>query len=232
MKVLAIVQARMGSNRLPRKVMKEIDGHPMIYYTLTKLKKSRYVDQIVLATSTQTINDSLAEYARNLGFEVFRGAEENVLERYKQAADKYKGDIIIRLTGDCPLLDPIIVDNIITKYLMYDYDYIKVDVPNTFIRGFDVEVFSKASLDKVYDIVCVQNDVNRVDFKPFREHVTYYIYNHLDEFKVGSLIGEDNIDTSINLSVDTMDDFEKAKSLIKLSGYKEIKAFLRSTYKA
>ena len=209
MKVLAIVQARMGSNRLPGKVMRELSGHPMIYYTLTKLKKSRYIDQVILATSDKPADTPLAEFARSIGFEVFRGDEDNVLERYKLASDKYQGDIIIRVTGDCPLIDPIIVDHAITKFLIYDYDYIRLDVPNTFIRGFDVEVFSKEALDKTYDIVCVQNDVEREDFKPFREHVTYYIYNHLEDFNVGSLEGKEALDNSINLSVNTLEDFEK-----------------------
>ncbi len=223
MKVLAIVQARMGSNRLPGKVMRELNGHPMIYYTLTKLKKSRYIDQVILATSDKSTDTPLAEFARSIGFEVFRGDEDNVLERYKLASDKYQGDIIIRVTGDCPLIDPIIVDHAITKFLMYDYDYIRLDVPNTFIRGFDAEVFSKEALDKTYDIVCVQNDVEREDYKPFREHVTYYIYNHLEDFNVGSLQGQEVLDTSINLSVDTLEDFERVKPLVDFPGYKQIK---------
>ena len=225
MKVVAIIQARMGSSRLPGKVLREIDGHPMIYYTLTRLKKSRYIDQVILATSTKEIDTPLAEYAESLGVEVFRGSEDNVLERYKLAADKYEADIVIRMTGDCPLIDPVIVDHMVTRYMIYDYDYIKMDIPNTFIRGFDVEVFSKAILDKVYDIVCVQNDVNREDYKPFREHVTYYIYNHLDEFSVNIVEGEKHIDTTTNLSVDTLQDFETASKYVHVESYKEIKTF-------
>lgn len=227
MKVVAIIQARMGSSRLPGKVLRKIDGHPMIYYTLTRLKKSKYIDQIILATSTKDIDTPLAEYAASLGVEVFRGSEDNVLERYKLAADKYNADIVIRMTGDCPLIDPVIVDHMVTKYMIYDYDYIKMDIPNTFIRGFDVEVFSKEILDKVYDIVCVQNDVNREDYKPFREHVTYYIYNHLDEFTVGIVEGEQHIDTTTNLSVDTLQDFENASKLVHKESYKEIKSLYR-----
>lgn len=227
MKVVAIIQARMGSSRLPGKVLREIDGHPMIYYTLTRLKKSRYIDQVILATSTKEIDTPLAEYAESLGVEVFRGSEDNVLERYKLAADKYEADIVIRMTGDCPLIDPVIVDHMVTRYMIYDYDYIKMDIPNTFIRGFDVEVFSKAILDKVYDIVCVQNDVNREDYKPFREHVTYYIYNHLDEFSVNIVEGEKHIDTTTNLSVDTLQDFETASKYVHVESYKEIKTFYK-----
>jgi len=217
MNVLCIVQARMGSERLPGKVMKEINGKPLISYTLNSLKKSKYIDQIVLATSTLQINDPLAKYVESINFDVFRGDEDNVLERYKLTNDKYNGDVIIRVTGDCPLINPIIVDNVVTKFLMYDYDYVRLDVPNTFQRGFDVEVFSKETLDKVYNKVCSEKYIDNKEYVPFREHVTYYIYNHEDEFKVGHVKGEgkyfDNRD--INMSVDTHEDFVRVKELLE-----------------
>ncbi|WP_238916569.1 glycosyltransferase family protein [Clostridium sp. YIM B02555] len=218
MKVLCIVQARMGSERLPGKVMKEINGQPMISYTLNSLKKSRYIDEIILATSTQEINDPLAEYVDKNNFEVFRNDNENnVIERYKLASDKYGGDIIIRVTGDCPLINPIIVDHVVTKFLMYDYDYVRLDVPDTFQRGFDVEVFSKAALDRVYNKVCSDENINNEDYAPFREHVTFYIYNHQDEFKVGYVKGEEKFfdNRNINLSVDTLEDFERVEEILK-----------------
>lgn len=217
MKIICIVQARMGSERLPGKVMREINGKPMISYTLNSLRKSRYIDEVVLATSTLKINDPLAEYATNIGFEVFRGSEENVLERFKLTSDKYDGNIIIRVTGDCPLIDPIIVDNVVTKFMMYDYDYVRLDVPNTFQRGFDVEVFSKSALDKVYELVCNNENMSREEYQPYREHVTYYIYNHQDKFKVGYVKGEGKYfeKRGVNLSVDTIDDFERVKEIIE-----------------
>lgn len=217
MRILCIVQARMGSERLPGKVMKEIDNKPMIYYTLSALKNSKYIDKTILATSDLKINDHLVEYSKSIGFEVFRGSEDNVLERYKQVADQYNGDVIIRVTGDCPLINPIIVDNVVTKYLMYDYDYVRLDVPNTFQRGFDVEVFSKEALDCVYNIVCSNENINDSSFNKFREHVTLYIYNHKDEFKVGYVKGEGKYfhNKDINLSVDSIEDFERVKRIIE-----------------
>lgn len=211
-KVLCVVQARMGSSRLPGKVLKKINGHPMIYYTLTNLKKSRYIDEIVLATSDKEIDTPLAEYVKSLGINVFRGSEENVLERYKLASDKYGGDIIVRVTGDCPLINPVITDNVITKYLMYkdEYDYVRLDVPNTFVRGFDTEIFSKEVLDRVYSIVCSEENIKNKDYQPFREHVTYYIYNHMNEFRVGIVEGEGKYfdNRHVNMSVDTDEDLE------------------------
>jgi len=225
MKVLCIVQARVGSERLPGKVMKEINGNPMISYTLNSLKKSKYIDEIVLATSSLEINDPLAKYVESINFNVFRGDEYNVLERYKLASDKYNGDVIMRVTGDCPLINPIIVDHVVTKFLMYDYDYVRLDVPNTFQRGFDVEVFSKEALDKVYYKVCSKENIDDKEYAPFREHVTFYIYNHQDEFKVGYVEGEGKYfeNRDVNLSVDTYEDFVRVEEILKKNKYKNIK---------
>lgn len=216
MNIICIVQARMGSTRLPGKVLKEIKGKPMIYYTLEALKKARYLDNVVLATSNLSIDDKLAEYIKTTNTELFRGSESNVLERYKLAADKYKGDIIVRVTGDCPLIDPYIVDNTITKFLMYNYDYVRVDVPNTFQRGFDVEVFSKEALDKVYEICCSEEGLKETKFDPCREHVTYYIYHHPEQFRIGYVKGEGEYfeNRGINLSVDTQEDFDRVREII------------------
>jgi spore coat polysaccharide biosynthesis protein SpsF len=208
----------MGSERLPGKVMKEINGQPMISYTLNSLKKSKYIDEIVLATSTLELNHPLAEYVESINFKVFRGEDEdNVLERYKLVADKYDGDVIIRVTGDCPLINPIIVDHVITNFLMYDYDYVRLDVPDTFQRGFDVEVFSKEALDKVYAKVSSEENIHNKNYAPFREHVTYYIYNHQDEFKVGYVKGEGKYldNKNINLSVDTEEDFRRVEGILR-----------------
>lgn len=212
-KILCIVQARMGSSRLPGKVMKKLNGKPMITYTLEALKKSRYIDQVILATSNKKQDDELANYVETLGIKVFRGDEDNVLKRYKLASDKYKGDIIVRVTGDCPLINPIICDNVITHYLMYDYDYVRLDVPNTFQRGFDTEVFSKEVLDKVDKVVGGNEDSNN---KMYKEHVTYYIYSNEDKFKIGLVSGKGKFykNKHINLSVDTKEDFDRVNNYV------------------
>lgn len=222
MKILCIVQARMGSNRLPGKVLKDIDGHPMIYYTLTRLIKSKYIDEIVLATSNKEIDDPLEEYTvKELKMDVFRGNENNVLERYKLCCDKYKGDIIIRITGDCPLIDPCIVDNVITKFLVSNYDYVRLDVPDTFFRGFDVEVFSRETLEKVFNIVSNDKTLSENEYKSYIEHVTYYIYNHSREFKIGYVRNDKLIKEKTNYSVDTEEDFERVKKIISENAFVE-----------
>lgn len=207
MKILCIVQARMGSERLYGKVMKDLMGKSMIEYTLSRLKLSRYVDDIVLATTDKQEDKILVEYSLKKGYNVFCGDENNVLKRYKDASDKYKGDVIIRVTGDCPLIDSTIVDNVITYFLSNTYDYVRLDVPDTFIRGFDVEIFSKQTLDRVYDIV------SNIEDNMYREHVTLYIYRHLEEFKIGFVKGTEYYKKNYRLCVDTLEDFEVVKNI-------------------
>lgn len=197
--VTCIVQARTGSTRLPGKVLKEVLGMPMILATLKRLQKSKYIDQLILATSNKPQDEPLYNTVKSAGFEAFRGDENNVLLRYVQCIEKYGGDTVIRVTGDCPLIDPQIVDHVITKHGMYHYDYIRLDVPNTFIRGFDVEVFSREALMKTYSLAKDEK---------YTEHVTYYMYSHRDEFSVGIVEGEEIYRRNYRLCVDTPEDFE------------------------
>ncbi|MCY6353991.1 glycosyltransferase family protein [Clostridium sp. ZS2-4] len=199
MKILAIVQARMGSERLPGKVIKPILSKPMIIHTLDRLKKSRYIDQVLLATSQLEKDDILESTVKEYCYDVFRGSEDDVLERYKAASDKYCGDVIIRVTGDCPLIDPVIVDNAISYFLINNFDYVRLDVPETFIRGFDVEVFSKEALDKTFELAKEER---------YREHVTLYIYNHPEVFKSGYVKGDRFYNKDYRLCVDTESDFK------------------------
>ncbi len=202
MKIVCIVQARMGSERLAGKVMKPLMERPMIEYTLKRLAKSKYIDEIVLATSEKETENILCQHVEKIGFKVFRGEELNVLKRYKEANDFYKGDIVLRVTGDCPLIDPVIVDNAITYFLANDFDYIRADVPDTLIRGFDVEVFRGEVLNQVYDILKEEDEKS-----PYKEHVTLYIYRNPDKFKVGVLPGSSLYNRNYRLCVDTQEDF-------------------------
>jgi len=203
MKVLCIVQARMGSERLPGKVLKPILGQPMILYTLNRLKKCKYLDEIVLATSSRNSEEPLVNVVKSSGFKVFKGDENNVLKRYVDTYKEHGGDIIVRVTGDCPLIDPQIVDNIITYYEINDFDYVRLDVPETFVRGFDVEVFSSKVLLNVYEQVSLLKGSDR-----FKEHVTLYIYENSDRYKVGYVRGNEFYNKNYRLCVDTLEDFK------------------------
>ncbi|MEY7998797.1 3-deoxy-manno-octulosonate cytidylyltransferase [Clostridium sp. Mt-5] len=217
MKILCIVQARMGSERLPGKVIRSILGKPMILYTLDRLSESKYIDKIVLATSDKVRENPLVNIVQNDGYNVFRGDESNVLKRYRDTANIYEGDIIIRITGDCPFIDPDIVDHVVTYFKMNDYDYVRLDVPDSFIRGFDVEIFTKESLDRIYNIVCGMeaNESDGTAINMYKEHVTYYMYKHPNEFKVGHVYGSDLYNKNYRLCVDTMEDFKLVENIYK-----------------
>lgn len=215
MKILCIVQARMGSERLPGKVVKPILGRPMILYTLDRLSRSRYIDQIVLATSAEERENPLIDAAEGAGYNVFRGDESNVLKRYRDCSDKYGGDIVIRVTGDCPLIDPVIADNAVTYFEMNDCDYVRLDVPDSFIRGFDVEILTKAALDRVYNTVCSleAEESDGTDINMYKEHVTYYIYKHPSEFKIGHVQESVFYNKNYRLCVDTIEDFKLVEDI-------------------
>ena len=168
LKTLAIVQARMGSTRLPGKVMQLIDGKPVIEILLHRLSQSKLIDKIVLATSIDRGNDKLSDFIKSIGFDVFRGSEDDVLERYYQAADLYKPETIVRVTGDCPLIDPALVDQVIKHFFESGVDYASNTNPPTYPDGLDTEVFSFASLSNAYN-----NAQSKID----REHVTPFIRN-------------------------------------------------------
>jgi len=189
----------MGSSRLPGKVLREVLGFPLILLTLKRLEKSREIDKLILATSDKISDNPLHEIVKGEGFEVFRGDEENVLKRYRDCVLEHGGDIVVRVTGDCPLIDPDIVDNVISHYKMYDYDYVRLDVPDTFIRGFDVEVFSREALDKAFELAKEDRDF---------EHVTAYMYHHPELFSIGKVRGESLFNKSYRLCVDTIEDFQ------------------------
>ena len=166
MNVLAIVQARMGSTRLPNKVMREIDGIPLIELLLTRLSQSKAIDQIVLATSTDSSNFPLLNHVESLGYPSFQGSEDNVLERFYLAAQKFDGGIIIRITGDCPLVDPQLVDEAVDKFKTSSVDYLCNINPPTFPDGLDIEVFTFEALQRAHNEAHTSSD---------REHVTPYI---------------------------------------------------------
>ena len=174
--VVAIVQARMSSSRLPDKVLKNILGKPAIGYLFERLKFSGHIHKIILATSVNPENDRLCDYIRSLGFDVFRGSEDDVLERYYLAAKKYAADTIVRITGDCPLIDPQLCDQLIDEFLKQKVDYAYLSP--AFAEGLDCEVLTFSAIEKCYQNAQLISE---------REHVTRYIINHKDRFKIFEL---------------------------------------------
>ena len=169
MKVVAIIQARMGSTRLPNKVMKKINSTPMIDVLLARLSKSLSVDKIVVATSINPKDKTLADHVIKIGYDCYKGNENDVLERYYMAACKYKADIIVRITADCPLVDCLMVDEVVNRFKVSSFDYVCNNYPPTFPDGLDIEVFNFKSLKLAYK--------NALTFFE-KEHVTPYIRNN------------------------------------------------------
>lgn len=166
MKTVAIVQARMGSTRLPDKVMRRILGTPMIELLIGRLRHARSIDAIVLATSIDPRNDPLAQHVQRLGHAVYRGSELDVLDRYFRAAESCEADVVVRITGDCPLVDASLVDQVVQAFHSSDVDYLSNVDPPTYPDGLDIEVFSFASLKSAW----LQARAPRE-----REHVTPYL---------------------------------------------------------
>ena len=166
MKVVAIVQARMGSTRLPNKVMKPIGGIPLIELLLSRLSRANEVDQIVVATSVDDRNQPLVKHVRKLGYACEQGSENDVLDRFVRAARAHQADIVVRITGDCPLVDPALVDEAILRYKAAGVDYFCNTNPPTYPDGLDIEVCSCKALERA----------SQQTSKPLdREHVTPYL---------------------------------------------------------
>lgn len=171
--VVVIVQARVGSTRLPRKVLRPLAGKPMLERELERIKKAKRIDAFVLATTQKPEDDVIVEIAKRAGFACFRGSESDVLDRYYQAAKGAKAEVIVRVTGDCPLHDPEVVDLVVDRFLEKGVDYAKT--PENYPEGLDTEVFSFAALETAWKEAKLPSE---------REHVTPFIRNHPDRFRI------------------------------------------------
>lgn len=204
MKTVAIVQARMGSTRFPNKVMQPILGVPMIELLLGRLAKAQQIDQIVLATTEDPRNLPLVEHVRKLGYPVYRGSENDVLDRYYQAALLHKAEVIVRITGDCPLIDPEVVDDVIIAFQRAAADYACNTLPPTFPDGLDTAVFTFASLAEAWENA----------ERPFeREHVTPYI-RESDLFKKINVPHKEDVSVE-RWTVDESEDFEVIRNVFE-----------------
>ena len=200
MKTVAIIQARMGSTRFPNKVMRAICGIPMIGLLLERLKNSKFVDQIVLATSEDSRDDPLAKYVCELGYSVHRGSENDVLDRYYHAAKKAEADSVVRITGDCPLIDPKIIDEVIDYHISENSDFTSNAAPNQRLipDGLDAEVIKFKILEKIW-----KKELS----KEQKEHVTLYFYENLKEFHFKSYAHKGKDLSSHRWTVDYLEDF-------------------------
>ena len=199
-----IIQARMGSSRLPGKVlMKSGNGMPLLYHVINQLRHCSKVKNLVIATTTNQEDDEIEKFADNNSVNVFRGSEKDVLDRYFQCAKKYSFSTIVRITSDCPLIDPQIVDKVIERFFSGNYDYATNTLIRTFPIGTDAEVFSFSALETAWKNAQLPSE---------REHVTPHLRNK-GNFKTINVENDPNI-SNLRLTVDRIEDFELINEIL------------------
>lgn len=180
MHIEAFIQARMRSTRLPGKVLKEVLGKPLLEFLIERLASSKELDAIVVLTTREMADDSIAAFCEERKIPCFRGSEDDVLDRYYQAALQRGVDGIVRITADCPLIDPDIVDQLVETFRRGypKIDYVSNSLERTFPRGLDVEVFSFEALEKAF---------HHAIYPEEREHATVYLCRHPELFKLKNI---------------------------------------------
>jgi len=211
----AIVQARMGSTRLPGKIMMSVRDKPLLHYHINQVLQSKKIDNLIIATTDLSQDDEIVKFVDLYGIKVFRGSEEDVLDRYFHCAKELKLDIIVRITSDCPLIDPEIIDKCVETFENGNFDYLSnvnknidgewIYHPCGFPSGFAVEVFTFSALENAWKNAKKKSD---------REHVTQYILDNPKKFKIGGLENQENF-SDLRLTLDHQVDFDLIKIVIE-----------------
>jgi len=210
-RVVAILQARMGSSRLPGKVLASVAGQPMLALIVKRVLPMQCVNQLVVATTQLPQDDKIEALVNNLGIPCFRGAEEDCLDRYYQAARQFGAEVVVRLTGDSPLLESGFVDWVVKQYLSANppFDYVDSSLSKTFPEGLSVEVFSFSALATAWE-----EDTNMQR----REHVTPFIYRHPERFHIWHLVSPQDY-SHMRWTVDTPEDLAFVRRIYDYFGY-------------
>jgi spore coat polysaccharide biosynthesis protein SpsF len=194
---VAIIQARMGSTRLPGKVLMDLAGAPVLVRVVERARRATLLDEVVVATTNQPADDALVQLCADRGYSSFRGSEDDVLDRYYQAARQHGADVVVRITSDCPLIEPQVIDWGVQAFFEHQVDYASNGMSTrTFPRGLDVEVMTFAVLERAW-----HEDTNPA----WREHVTPYIYRHPELFRLHALINPVDL-SHMRWTVDTPED--------------------------
>lgn len=203
MKILGILQARLSSSRLPGKVVRPLAGAPMIERQVERLRRARTLESLVLATSTDRSDDVLERWAIGAGLAVHRGALDDVLDRFVTTARRYQPAQVVRLTADCPLADPALIDRVVSAHLDVDADYTSNTLQPTFPDGLDVEVMTMAALEAAA----------REATAPYqREHVTQFIVQQPERFRLHNVRCERDL-SALRWTVDEAADFELIEAI-------------------
>lgn len=219
MKITAIIQARCGSTRLPNKIFKTLSGKPVLWHVVNRVSQSNLISKIVIATTTLPEDNAVEKFCLDNNVSFYRGSSEDVLSRYYEAAKNFDADIIIRITSDCPVIDPRILDSLIEDFLEENLktklDYLSNTLVRTFPRGLDAEVFTIDALEKSF-----LNAVKNYE----REHVTPYIYQHPEYFALKNYLNDRDY-SQHRWTLDTEEDYSLLKKIYD-SLYAEGKIFL------
>lgn len=211
----AIIQARTGSTRLPNKVLLKLQGKSVLEHVVQRVKRSKKIDKVVVATTTKKEDDRIVNICKKLNIDYFCGSEEGVLDRYFQTARLFHIDPIVRITADCPLIDPDIIDKVIDFYYKGKYDYVSNSHPPTFPDGMDVEVFSFKSLQEAWERATLPEERG--------EFVTVYILRNPQIFKIGNFLNKEDL-YSLRLTLDGKKDLILIRKIYK-ELYKKNKNF-------
>ena len=213
MKIDCIIQARMNSTRLPGKVLMSLNkDFTVLQHMINQLKFSKLIDSIIIATTDLPDDDIIEKEAKKLNLECFRGKSDDVLDRYYQCAKKFNSKNIIRLTSDCPLIDPEIVDQVILDYKSECFDYYTNVLNRTFPLGTDVEIFSFEVLEKIWNDATLPSE---------REHVTSFLKNKKSNLKIGNLENSENL-KNIRITLDRKEDLILIRKIISKISKKPI----------
>jgi spore coat polysaccharide biosynthesis protein SpsF len=205
-KVTAIIQARMASTRLPGKVMKEVIGRPLLSYLIERVRCCKGIKNIILATTVNPEDDIIAMLGGKEGVNIFRGSENNVLERFYEAATMFNARHIMRVTADCPLIDPDILYMLIEYYFVENMDYVSNCAYPTLPDGLDSEIFTFKALDYAHKHAVLPSEL---------EHVTPYIRSHPEIFRIGNWTYHEDL-SQLRWTVDEPEDFEFVRQVIEI----------------
>jgi len=205
MMTVGIIQARMASTRLPGKIMMDISGEPLLGRVVRRTRQARTLNLVVVATTDQPVDDVVQQFCREAGILCFRGNEDDVLDRFYQAAKQFEADVIVRLTADCPLLDPLVIDKVVRTFCAGDYDYVSNTLEPTYPDGLDTEVFRRLALEQAW---------REASLKSEREHVTPYIWKRPALFHVANVEHDQNLSDQ-RWTVDVPEDLEFVRRIYR-----------------
>ncbi|MEG0692646.1 MAG: glycosyltransferase family protein [Oscillospiraceae bacterium] len=201
-KIEVVIQARMGSSRLPGKVMMNLCQKPVLWHILERVKQATWVDNIIVATSTLEADNAIANYLKSIGVTCFRGDESNVLSRYYNAVKQYPASAIVRITADCPLIDPFVIDRVISSFLDSSFEYAtNVGEARNYPRGLDCEIFTCDLLERAFHEATEDYE---------KEHVTPFMYWKQDS--ILSIVNEKEY-SNMRWTLDTIEDFQLIEAI-------------------